>query len=467
MTVPDPLLAPLLDDAGDVLGALEAGSVPPALRKLAGFDRRGRRTPAAHRQLRRAVEADGPFRDAVNAVFTERPEVGAVLGSWSAAEVLARVGAAAGAGDLPLLASALWAARPEGWELGLGAIVATAARARAERDDEQELEAVRAQLASAEQVRRRADDARLAAETERARLEREQRDERKARRRDEVQATRDSVDLRKRAEQAEAGAARARAALAKAEAEAQRERDRAKAAADDARATRAELRGQGTAGPAGAPADRDPGVDAEALAVAADRAATLARELRALADRAGLARAAAPRRDPVRPAAAPPSRSRPGPESRGRRVPPRVPPGMVADSPSALDAMLRIQGTVLVVDGYNVTMRGWADADLPAQRERLIAALEALHLRTHAVSTVVFDGADVEGGPRRRPRGVQVLFSPSGQDADHLIVQTISQLPPSVPVVVASSDGWVRTQVEQQGACPVSADVLLAVLRRA
>src|SRR3954454_16916691 len=52
--VPDPLLAPLLDVAADVLLGLAPADVPPALRALATFDRRGLNGAAARPELRPA-----------------------------------------------------------------------------------------------------------------------------------------------------------------------------------------------------------------------------------------------------------------------------------------------------------------------------------------------------------------------------------------------------------------------------
>jgi predicted RNA-binding protein with PIN domain len=128
--------------------------------------------------------------------------------------------------------------------------------------------------------------------------------------------------------------------------------------------------------------------------------------------------------------------------------------------------MLRTQGAVLVVDGYNVSMQAWDDATLVDQRERLGAALASLHARTRCLITLVFDGAGIEGvRPPRRP-GVRVVFSAEGEEADRVIVRTVGGLPKQVPVVVASSDAEVRADAEHHGAAVVSATTLLSALRR-
>ncbi len=77
--IPEPLLAPLLDVAGDLLRSLSAAEIPLPLRPLAGFDRRGLARSAARQQLLTAVENDSGFREQVAEQFLERTEVEAVL----------------------------------------------------------------------------------------------------------------------------------------------------------------------------------------------------------------------------------------------------------------------------------------------------------------------------------------------------------------------------------------------------
>ena len=155
------------------------------------------------------------------------------------------------------------------------------------------------------------------------------------------------------------------------------------------------------------------------------------------------------------------------------------------DSLHSLDASLRDRGSVLVVrcggwvdevlslprahllvDGYNVTKTGYGTLPLADQRGRLLTALEGLASRTKAEITCVFDGADVGGVlPPRRP-GVRVVFSPEGEEADAVVVRQAADLPVEVPVVVASSDGWVEEHARESGAHVVSSETLLRALRR-
>src|SRR5207253_675355 len=131
--VPDQLLLPLVEEAADTLRSLESIDVPNSLRHIHGFDRRGLLAGPGRRQLLRALEQDERFLALVVERFSARDEVRSTLDTWSPAEAAACIEAASARRDLPLLASALWAARPEGAEFGLGLLVARAADARAAR----------------------------------------------------------------------------------------------------------------------------------------------------------------------------------------------------------------------------------------------------------------------------------------------------------------------------------------------
>ncbi|HZP29658.1 MAG TPA: hypothetical protein VFC99_11945, partial [Acidimicrobiia bacterium] len=160
LPVPDSLLVPLLDTAAAVLQGFDAPDVPPVLRTLAGFDRRGLASGPARTQLRRALETDTEFRARVFDAFLERPEVASALDTWSAPGALRRVEDASERADLPLLASALYAARPEAFEFGLGVVCAAADRKRADKERDDEARAREVQLANLDEARRRAESAR-------------------------------------------------------------------------------------------------------------------------------------------------------------------------------------------------------------------------------------------------------------------------------------------------------------------
>jgi predicted RNA-binding protein with PIN domain len=149
-----------------------------------------------------------------------------------------------------------------------------------------------------------------------------------------------------------------------------------------------------------------------------------------------------------------------------RRQPTALPVGVFDDTPEAALHLLRTPGATLAVDGYNVSLAGWPTLALSAQRHRLVDALGALAARTRCLVVVVFDGADVGAGlpGESRPRGVQVRFTPPDVEADDELLALVDALPPTRPVVVASSDRRVADGSRRRGANVISGVQLLAVL---
>ncbi|MBT8226684.1 MAG: hypothetical protein HKP61_18900 [Dactylosporangium sp.] len=137
-----------------------------------------------------------------------------------------------------------------------------------------------------------------------------------------------------------------------------------------------------------------------------------------------------------------------------------------ADDPARLDQLLALPKAHLIVDGYNVTKRGFGEMSLEQQRRRLIAGLGGLAAQTQAEVTVVFDGAERVLGLPPAPRGVRVLFSRTGQTADDLIRRLVRAEPSGRPVVVVSSDKEVADGVRRHGAYPLISDTLLRRLAR-
>jgi len=452
--VPDPLLAPLLDVAADVLLGLDPADVPPALRTLAGFGRRGFNGATARQQLRRALDLDDGFRAATVAAFTARPEVAAVLEAWTPATAPEAAAEAADRDDLALFTSALYAADPAGAEFGLGIACAEDRHRRSDRNLVDEVRAATTRIATADEARRRSETALAEVRAELARIDGELREERRGRREREAEAERRTDDAARSVREAEATLDNVRRDLDLAEARAQREADRAR---DAERRLRERAREDAEPPPPVGP-------DRSEVADAARAARDLATRLEALAEPPGAR--TGPGRGPV--PAAPPAPSPRGGRGRPgeRRTPVPCPPGLRSEQPEAVEAMLRTEGLVLLVDGYNISMQGWPGTAVAQQRDHLVAGLSRLHLRLRSHAIVVFDGSDVEGVPARRSPGVRVVFSPAGRPADPVIIEQLREMPARVPVLVASSDRWVRDEAVRAGATVIPADALLAVLRR-
>jgi predicted RNA-binding protein with PIN domain len=137
-----------------------------------------------------------------------------------------------------------------------------------------------------------------------------------------------------------------------------------------------------------------------------------------------------------------------------------------ADDPARLDTLLTLPRAHLVVDGYNVTKKGFGEISLEQQRSRLVNGLGGLAAQTRAEVTCVFDGAERVVGLPPAPRGVRVLFSKKGETADELIRRLVRAEPAGRPVVVISSDKEVIDGVRRHGAYPLSSDSLLRRLAR-
>ena len=139
---------------------------------------------------------------------------------------------------------------------------------------------------------------------------------------------------------------------------------------------------------------------------------------------------------------------------------------MVQHNPAAIEAMIRTPGLAVIIDGYNVSMLAWPDATPAEQRDRLCDALAEFQLRFRCDVTVVFDGAEVPGVRPMRRRGLRVVFSAAGQEADEVVVSEVMFRPTEVPVIVVSSDREVRAGAEMEGATVLASDELLQLMRR-
>lgn len=418
------LLRPALELAWAVARAGEQleprVAAPRPMRPLLGFARLPAR---ALDVVRRVVDDDAAFRD--------------------------RVAAAAEEVDLSRPAW-LFVFRPEGWQTELDGLLAAARAEREDRHEEQDGRDARRRVRAAEASARRVEEA-LALERERA-----------VRTSEELRAERRS---RRAAEEDAAAARRLADSLTG-------DQNTASRALEVATAELARLR---------AAASRRPDLDtlARDISEAAETASSLASRLRSVADALSPSNPGDPQEvaDAVEQAAAPPPpppRPRPrspSPQKKGRRPsrrPAPLPPGVRDDSPEAAEHLVRLSGTVLVVDGYNASLAWRPSLPIGEQRRRLVDALEELATRTQSDVHVIFDGVEpaqpvTSTGPRRL---VRARFSPPDVEADDIVVGLVDDLPAHRPVVVASNDRAVREDAERRGANVISVSQLMAVLRR-
>jgi predicted RNA-binding protein with PIN domain len=429
-TLPEQVRARVTVLTAAALPAMPGDEMPVPLRRVARFapNRRARLGgPAIAAQL----ATDPLFRQRIGArVVTDAGDLGAAVAE----------GMAPAAADPVEVAALAYLARPEGWR---GLIDAAGAAVRAEADSAM----VAHQVRDAEQRAARAEHDRAVARVEADKL----RDE-LARVREELgqireearatsKALRESLAAQKRAGDLLA-TEKGRAARATTDHDAEVRRLRAKLAEAEAAAAT----GKQSAKDARAADDARLWLLLETIGQAASG---LRREL-ALGPTDKLPA------DFVADAAA----DRPGTPERAKAR------AQDTDDPARLDQLLALPRAHLIVDGYNVTKRGFSDMSLEQQRKRLITGLGGIAAQTGDEVTVVFDGAERVHGLPPAPRNVRVLFSRKGDTADELIRQLVRAEPAGRPLVVVSSDREVADGVRRHGAYPMGADSLLRRLAR-
>jgi predicted RNA-binding protein with PIN domain len=429
-TLPEPVRQRVILLAAAAITGMPADELPAALRRVAQFapNRRARLGgPAIAAQL----AADPLFRQrASNRVIDAAGDLGAAV----------RDGTPPGAADPVEVAALSYLARPDGWRDVVADVTETLKM-------EAGSAAITERLAAAEHRAIRADHERAVARTEAEKL----RDE-LVRLRAEAASLRDEVrTLTRTLREAHARERKATDMLAT-------EKGRAARAAAD---TDAELRRL-----------RAKLLDAELTASGARSAAKDARavddaRLWLLLETIGQAAVGLKRELALEPATKMPAdyvadtaADRPGASGRADAR------ALDSDDPARLDQLLALPRTHLVVDGYNVTKRGFGDMSLEHQRSRLVSALGGIAAQSGAEITVVFDGADRMVAIPGPPRGLRVLFSKKGQTADDLIRQLVRAEPAGRPIVVVSSDKEVADGVRRHGAYPLSSDTLLRRIAR-
>lgn len=338
----------------------------------------------------------------------------------------------------------LFLVRPEGWEDELASLAAVETESsQAEQAVREERSAAR-RLRGAEDALRRAEDALTEARSHAARAAADLADERRSRRtaEEEAQALADRVVSLERERAAAVARADGLATLTARVAELE-------AALDEARRSQ--------------PPTVSP---QEVIDVLSDAGATA----QALADR--LAAAVTSFREEIADHPDPSVSPTPGarPERRRRRRPAPLPPGIRDDTVEAAEHLVRRRGALLLVDGYNASLRYRPDLPIPELRQRFVDALDELAARTGVDVHVVFDGAVVPDGSAvaasaRRGRA-RVTFSPPGTEADDVILGLVDGIPLGRAVLVASDDRRVRDGADERGANLLSTTQLLAILRR-
>ncbi|MEV6630758.1 NYN domain-containing protein [Actinoplanes sp. NPDC051470] len=429
-TLPEPVRQRVTALAAAAIPALSADEVPVVLRKVARFAP-NRRARLGGQAIAAQLTADPLFRQRIGRrVADDSGDLGAAVAA----------GLSPAAADPVEVAAIAYLCRPDGWR----ELVAEAGEAvRADVDSA----AVISQIRDAEQRAARADHDRAVAKVEADKLRdelarvREELGQLREEHRATAKSLREALVAQKRASDLLA-TEKGRATQAKAEHETEVRRLRAKLA------------------------------DAEAIAATGKAAAKEARSaddtrLWLLLETIGQAASGLRRELALGPSdrlpadyVADTAAERPGQPERSRAR------AQDTDDPARLDQLLALPRAHLIVDGYNVTKRGFAEMSLEQQRKRLITGLGGIAAQTGDEVTVVFDGAERVHGLPPAPRNVRVLFSKKGETADELIRRLARAEPDGRPVVVVSSDREVADGVRRHGAYPMGADSLIRRLSR-
>jgi predicted RNA-binding protein with PIN domain len=442
--LPEGLLAGYLDAALATLRAADQTDLPGPLRQYQTWTPKRLRHPRVLGLVRRTLDLDQRFRQAVNERVLDEEEALArlvragrhaeALASGETPEAVARVGLALGLEGAAAVQAAVAAA--------------AASQARAE------AAAVRSALAGAESE---LDVARERAEAEAA-AARAAREELRAARDELRRVERERRALADRVEGLEHQLAQSAATLRAARDEAADEQRRLGGRVSELQARLAEAQRNYRALRRSA-GQVDP--------VVAEAVGALERDLDALRRATGLAEEGGGkgRGGAGAPGAATGSAGA-GAGRPARRQPLPVPGGRGADDSETLAAWMGVDGVLVLVDGYNVTKhrQGFPERGLEDQRTLLVDLCRRLARRFGAEVTVVFDGGTVGPLPTRLPLGpVEVVFTDPGRSADDEIVVRTNAAPPERPVVVVTSDNELRDRVAALGATVTRSPALLGL----
>jgi predicted RNA-binding protein with PIN domain len=316
--------------------------------------------------------------------------------------------------------------RPEGWEKDIDGASSRPTRKKGAADDTSELRArvdrERARASSArEEARRVKEETRAVLQAEKKRS---------------TDLARDLAEAKRELEQARGAIKRLEADNARTAEKSDREVRRERRSADKARA---EIEGV-----------------KEQLRTARREVTDLARKLRD-AER---------RLDNANRSGRKPSRSTEKPAPPKRKVL-KAPPGLLDDAPETLRRWLDTPGVHLLIDGYNVTKaeRGFGDAELAAQRDRLVQETARLVRKHGATATIVFDGSDVAPGTKRRHRqAVKIEYSKPDEIADDHLIARLAELP-ATPVIVVTNDRELQQRAAAARATVATSNQFLELLR--
>lgn len=475
LDIPDFLLMPLIEAAFSVVKKEEESSIPTSLRRISHFDSKALSHATARTQIIQSILTHAEFAQRVEEEFFARVEVGIAYSQWSIDSAHDIVAQAATRNDLPLIASILWLKKPDGYEFGLGLIIAYSAVVVLENEQRESQRAVQTRITHAEnsheKEKNRADL--LAADVER--LEKELREERTSRRAREMRHEKQLSTLQTQVDQNDEVVERLKDGQERHQQRVEREASRAHELESRLRVAQEEAHNKGEKitqlqEQLASALSSDIELtyeDLQKLIVAQNEAESIAKTILSVMnktrtilsnDTVGSQKIASIPTAPTPVARTERVTSGTTPRSRTAVV---VPPGRMLESDEALRTVFTQQDLVVLIDGYNVSLNAFPDLSLELQRERTVACVTNIETRYHPACVVIFDGDSATTRGRVHSK-VHVVFSPAGTSADDVIVDRIKMTPIEKPILVVTSDNNLRSRVKGLGCESISSSAFIS-----
>lgn len=468
--VPDFLLLPVIEAAFSVIKQQEASQVPTSLRRISNFDAKTLNHSTARAQIISSLNANDDFRDLVDEEFFSRVEAKVALNTWSLNNAAATIEEFASRNDLPLVASMLWLRRPQGYEFGLGVIMAYSSIAISQTDLRE------SQLAQDSKINNISKS--LDIEKERSkmlggevtRIEEELRNERKNRRVKEQRFESNIAALEKQIAQSDSIMERVKEDEKRTSERLEREASRARELEVRLKLAQKESEDKGL----------KIGLLQEQLASALSseielnyedlqnliKAQTYADDISAsLLSIMNKTRAILSKANKQNDTTSAPLVSElptiaqevktPKPEILKDRASVIIPKGMTIESKNALAEIFKQEKLILLIDGYNVSLNSFSNLSLELQRERTINCAANIESRFSTNCAVIFDGESSSTRASMRSK-VHVVFSPADKTADDVIIERIQVTPSDRPIVLVTNDQNLKRRAKGLGCETIS-----------
>jgi hypothetical protein len=475
--VPDFLLLPVIESAFNVIKGQETNQIPSTLRRISNFDAKTLHHSTARAQIISSLNANNNFRELVDEEFFSRVEANVALSTWSINNAGPTIEEFASRNDLPLIASMLWLRRPQGYEFGLGLILAYSSISISQTDLRE------SQLAQDSKISNMSKSLEIEKERtkmlggEVSRIEEELRNERKNRKVKEQRYESNIAALEKQILQSDT-------IMDRIKEDEKRASERLEREASRARELEVRLR----------LAEKESGDKGKKIADLQEQlASALSSEIELnYEDLQNLIKSQAHAQDISMSLLSIMNKTRSILSKTNNRAESQVlleqdvktadqikkqkteivkdrsavviPIGMNIESKNALVEIFRQEKVMLIIDGYNVSLNSFANLSLELQREQTINCAANIESRFSTNCTVIFDGESNTTRASMRSK-VHVVFSPGDRTADDLIVERIQVTPSDRPIILVTNDENLKRRAKGLGCQTISTSAFVQFSR--